>query len=102
MYKITGRMQACPQLQRSGKTADALNIAMYVTHHDNANPDVYWEIEMTKRVVSKQTKLLFIGFGAASIATACIVAGTGLNPVRPAGPKHTAIVSPAAATPAAK
>ncbi len=28
---------------------------------------------MTKRVVSKRTKLLFIAFGAASIATICIV-----------------------------
>jgi len=27
----------------------------------------------TKRVVSKQTKLLFIAFGAASIATVCVV-----------------------------
>ena len=29
---------------------------------------------MSKRVVSKQTKLLFIAFGAASIAMICIVA----------------------------
>ena len=31
------------------------------------------EIVTPKRVVSKQTKLLFIAFGAASIASVCIV-----------------------------
>ena len=28
---------------------------------------------MTKRIVSKRTKLLFIGFGAMSIAAVCVV-----------------------------
>lgn len=51
---------------------------------------------MTQRVVSKQTKLLFIGFGAASIAMVCIVAAAEMSAedaanARPAPIAHKAV-----------
>ena len=44
-----------------------------------ARQRIFLEIVMTQRVVSKQTKLLFIGFGAASIAMVCIVAAAEMS-----------------------
>ena len=57
---------------------------------------------MTKRVVSKQTKLLFIAFGALSIATMCIVSAAESNDedIRVSTPH--AIVHSTAPTPTAK
>ena len=46
---------------------------------------------MTKRVVSKRTKLLFIGFGAVSIATASIVAAVDRSLEEAARTQPTAV-----------
>ncbi len=50
---------------------------------------------MTKRVVSKQTKLLFIAFGAASIAMVCIVTAAEMDAADANASKPNAIVHPA-------
>jgi hypothetical protein len=70
---------------------------------DDAKPGVPLETVMPKRVVSKQTKLLFIGFGAASIAAACIVAAVDMNGDEGSAPKSgTAVVRAAAPVQPAK
>lgn len=50
---------------------------------------------MTKRVVSKRTKLLFIAFGAASIAMVCIVTAAEMDGADANTSKPNAIVHPA-------
>jgi hypothetical protein len=57
---------------------------------------------MTQRVVSKRTKKLFVGFGAAGIATVCIVAAAEMNDRDSRIPRSNPIVRPAAPAQPAK